>query len=128
MPDDGKTGLGLDPEVEGVLAYAFVWISGGLLLWLEKKDEEVRFHAAQSIVVFLPLNVLGAGTGALFPLLKGTSPALAFLAGVAFAVLVFLTILLWLFLMIRAWTNRPVKLPVAGEIALRMAKRGGQAA
>jgi len=40
------------------LAYLFGWLSGLVLLLLEKRDGVVRYHAAQSLVVFLTLSIL----------------------------------------------------------------------
>jgi uncharacterized membrane protein len=40
-----------------LLAYLFGWISG-LILLLVEKDDEIRHHAAQSFVVFFSLTIL----------------------------------------------------------------------
>ncbi len=44
-------------EMTAVLAYVFAW-PGGLLFLFISKDNFVKFHAAQSIVVFGLLNAL----------------------------------------------------------------------
>src|SRR5437588_2789365 len=51
------TTLGLDVRVERVLAYAFGWLSGIILFFLEK-NRNVRWHAAQSMVTFGSLSIL----------------------------------------------------------------------
>src|SRR5947207_15990072 len=51
------TTLGLDERLERVLAYAFGWVSGLILFFLEK-NRNVRWHAAQSIVTFGTLSIL----------------------------------------------------------------------
>jgi len=47
-----KTCLGLPQHITSVLAYALGLISGLIVLLLEKNNDAVRRHAAQSVVVF----------------------------------------------------------------------------
>ena len=49
---DGKTALGVPPNVAAALAYVLGWVSGLVVLLVEKEDRSVRYHAAQSILVF----------------------------------------------------------------------------
>jgi uncharacterized membrane protein len=37
--------------VSGLLAYLFGWVTGLVFFLIEKEHREVRFHAAQSILV-----------------------------------------------------------------------------
>ena len=46
----GSTGL--DSRAGLGLAYSAWWVTGALFLALERSDNQVRFHAAQSMVVF----------------------------------------------------------------------------
>ena len=49
------TSTGLGPTVAGAIAYLLGPITGGILLFLEKDNRFVRYHAAQSITVGLLL-------------------------------------------------------------------------
>lgn len=99
----GETSMGLDENVAGALCYAFGWITGLIFLVTEKKNSFVRFHAMQSIVVFLVLQVLG-----FIPLLN---------------LIVFpLILILWIFLMFKAYKGERFKLPVIGDFAEEQAK------
>ena len=49
---DALTTIGLPGRVAAPLAYAGWWITGALFWFLERRDLYVRFHAAQSCVVF----------------------------------------------------------------------------
>jgi hypothetical protein len=53
-PQDTGTSLGVDANLLGLLAYLFSIISGVLILVLEKRHAEVRFHAAQSVCIESP--------------------------------------------------------------------------
>ena len=44
--------LGPDPRVAAAIAYLAWWVSGGLVWLLERDRDEVRVHAAQSMIAF----------------------------------------------------------------------------
>jgi uncharacterized membrane protein len=52
------TTLGLPEWVERVLAYAGFWVSGLILLVLEKRNKRVRGHARTSLFIFGPLFLI----------------------------------------------------------------------
>jgi uncharacterized membrane protein len=102
---EGKTKLGLAQNVEALLAYALWFVSGFVLLIIEKENKFVRFHAMQSFVTFLLLAVVGWVAG-LVP----------FLGGIINYVLGFVQLALWILLMYKAYKGETYKLPVIGEI------------
>ena len=53
-----KTSTGLDNNVAAGLCYVFGWLSGLIFLLIEKEDQDVRFHAMQSVIVFGGLTLL----------------------------------------------------------------------
>lgn len=112
------TSIGIDPKIAGLLAYAFGWISGLVLYLVEKEHREVRFHAAQSILVslavialYVPLMVLG-----FIPVIG----LLAFLASILLGIAGFGV---WIYLMIQGFNLNHVKLPVVGAMAEEWASR-----
>jgi uncharacterized membrane protein len=54
-----ETSLGLSRKKAALLAYSAGWLSGLLVLWLEGQDRDTRWHAAQSVLGFGALTVLG---------------------------------------------------------------------
>src|SRR5262249_34352590 len=54
----GPTSTGVDARLAAVLGYAGWWITGLIFLFLERDNRAVRFHAAQSLVVFGGLSLL----------------------------------------------------------------------
>ena len=48
----GTTDTGIKPNVAALLAYLLGFVSGLVLILIEKNNKFVRFHAMQSIVVF----------------------------------------------------------------------------
>lgn len=57
------TSTGLAANVAGLLSYAGWWMTGIIFLVLEQKNDWVRFHAAQSIVVFGAVTIAQAVLG-----------------------------------------------------------------
>jgi uncharacterized membrane protein len=110
-----KTSLGLDENLEAALCYLFFWVSGLFFYFVEEKNKFIRFHAMQSILVFLPLMILAWIFGGFFGLFSyGTG--LYFLAWISwiFWALVFVV---WLVLMVKAYQMQKYKLPIVGDIA-----------
>ena len=57
-PASPPTSLGLSQEMAGALCYIYPWVSGVVMLILEKKNKTVKFHALQSVMVALPFMMI----------------------------------------------------------------------
>jgi len=111
-----KTKLGLDENIEGALCYVFFWITGIVFYILEDDNKFIRFHAMQSILVFLPLTILASLLGGFFGIGYFWGPGW-FIIWTVGTLLWILTIILWLVLMLKAYTGEKFKLPIVGDIA-----------
>ena len=70
VPPAGAAHPGLDPRVAAVVAYSAWWITGIAFLVVERADPAVRFHAAQSAIVFgLASLVVAVSYAAALPLM-----------------------------------------------------------
>ena len=112
------TSLGMNERLERVLAYAFGWVSGFILFFLEK-NRNVRWHAAQSMLTFGILSILMFAVNMLkgflawIPLLGSlTSAGL----GLLLSALWWITIILWVWLMIMAFVREDYRLPFIGDL------------
>jgi uncharacterized membrane protein len=108
------TSIGLNERIERVLAYSLGWVTGIIFFFLEK-NRNVRWHAAQSMVTFGLLSIvmfavsLLKGFLSFIPLLGWvTSAAL----GLLLTALWWVTIILWLWLMIMAFVREDYHLPI----------------
>jgi len=124
MSDHTRSGL---PEnIAALLSYVLGWITGLVFLLLDKRPY-VRFHAAQSIVVFLGLQILQAVLGSVFGMgwwFGGGGYWGAFTLGTLLLNLIsFLTLVLWIVLMLKAFQGVRFKVPLAGDIAESIARR-----
>ena len=101
------TALGIDENLEGVLCYFLGFITGILFLILEKDNKFIRFHAMQSTALFIPLFVIGFALSLTLVLL------------VLVPLLWLLELILWLFMMYKAYNREMYKLPIVGDFAAK---------
>ncbi len=105
-----KSSTGLNKNTAGALAYVLGPVTGVVFLILEK-DPYVRFHAMQSIVVFIGLFILQWVLGFTIILLPLVS-----LIGI-------LLFVLWLLMIYKAWQGEKWEVPVLGKIARQLAEK-----
>lgn len=112
---------GVDPRVASVLCYTVWWVTGLVFLVLERDDRGVRFHAAQSLVIFGAVSLVLLALAALsiaalvvwpqgYPLVQRVSE-LVWLGAVV----------LWIVLMLRVWRGERWRVPLAARLADRLA-------
>jgi uncharacterized membrane protein len=113
-----NTQPGLAENVAGLLCYALGWVTG-IIFFLIDKRPFVRFHAAQSIVVFGSLHVinivLAIVFGAGFMMMGGFG---AFGIGAAlYSLIGLVALILWILLMVKAYQHEKFEVPIAAGIA-----------
>jgi len=117
---------GLTENVAGLLCYALGWITG-LIFYLVDKRPFVRFHAAQSMVIFGGLNLLYFVFVRMFfgAFLVGGYGFFSFtgLFGLVLELAQLAAFVLWLVLMVKAYQGVRYKVPVVGDIAENIAGR-----
>ena len=100
------TSLGISQNVVGALAYLLGWVTGIGFLLIEKENSFVRFHAMQSVVVFVAFTIAS--------IIVGWLPVIG---GVLSSLLGFVGRFVWLFLMYQAYLGVRYKLPYTGDFA-----------
>ena len=98
--------LGVDENIAALLTYVLGWISGLVVILVEKENVFVRFHAMQSIIVFGALTILNV-------LLSNVLMFFLFLVPLVNLV----AVVLWILLMVKAYQGQKYKLPVVGDMA-----------
>lgn len=110
---------GLSENLAGLLSYVLGWITGVIFFIVDKRPY-VRFHAAQSIIVFLGLHILRSALAVMFGVgwLGGFGGWGFFsLGGLLLKLIGLLSLILWVVLMVKASQGVRFKLPLAGDIA-----------
>jgi uncharacterized membrane protein len=114
------TQSGLAENAAGALCYALGWITGLIFFFIDKRPY-VRFHAAQSIVVFGGLHILEIALGMFFGfgLFGGFGGGLVgFGLGTVIYMLISIgSLILWILLMVKAYQGQRFRVPIAANIA-----------
>jgi uncharacterized membrane protein len=104
-------------NVAGLLCYVLGWITGLIFYFVDKRPY-VRFHAAQSIVVFGGLHVIYFVVGAFVGFSLFSSGWTGFsMAWALYGVLDLVGFVLWILLMIKAYQGERFRVPVAADLA-----------
>jgi uncharacterized membrane protein len=113
MTPAASTQSGLSENVAGLLCYLLGWITG-LIFFLTDKRPFVRFHAAQSIVVFGGLMVIRIVLSMLF--ISGGLAGFSAGAGILWLVSI-VGLVLWILLMVKAYQGEKYRIPLAADLA-----------
>ena len=110
----------MSENLAATLSYALGWLTG-LIFYLVDKRPYVRFHAAQSIVVFGGLHILTFIIGAFFGLSILTGGFAGFSAGLAlYRILDLVALVLWVLLMVKAHQGERYRVPYAADWAEKL--------
>jgi uncharacterized membrane protein len=118
----------LQENVAGALCYLVGFITGILFLVLEpySKNPRVRFHAFQSIffhlawiVLWIAMTILQIVIHAVLPF--GLHLIVSLFSGLVFLVVWLGGLVLWVMLMVKAYNNSAIVLPVIGPLAQKQA-------
>ncbi len=113
-PENNISGLRLTPKVAAVLSYLLPPLSGIFFVLKEKEDAFVRFHAYQSILFGLVSYILYWIASISLPSLLGFHVE-KFVSAAA--------ILMWMFLMLKAFAGDEYELPYIGKIAREQSEK-----
>ena len=102
-----ETKIGLPKNTTAALSYVLGWLTGIVILLLEK-DPFIRFHAMQSVITFGTLTIL-----AMIP----------FVGLVLSPLIMILSFVLWLVLIFKAYQGEEFKLPVIGDFAKKQLEK-----
>ncbi len=107
-----RTGSGIQENLAGLLCYVLGWVTGIVFLVIEKENRFVRFHAAQSIVVF--------GTFTVVMIVLSFIPFVGWILNWLLSIAALIT---WVVLIYKAYQGQMVKVPIAGNIAENLTQK-----
>jgi uncharacterized membrane protein len=111
---------GLQENVAGLLCYIVGWVTGIIFLLIDKRPW-VKFHAAQSIVVFGGLTLIRIALVFMHGMMGGGVIGWGFLGLIGLAIWL-LGLVLWILLMVKAYQHETFRVPIAADIADGLAK------
>lgn len=112
----GTESTGLETNVAAALTYALGAVTGIIFLLIEKKDQEVRWNAGQSValtVALIGVSIVLAIVGAI--------PVIGLIAWLVSLLVSLGAFVLWVFLLVRTFQGNRVTLPVVGAYAQKIA-------
>jgi uncharacterized membrane protein len=112
--EEAETSLGTTQNASALLAYILDWVTGIVFLLIEKDNKFVRFHAMQSIMIFVPLTIASFVVG-----------FLPFVGALLSVIVQLATLIIWLFMMFQAFQGKRYKFPYAGDYAETQLKNMG---
>lgn len=126
------TNTGLDENVAGAICYVLGWVTGIIMYFVEADNESIRFHAAQSIVVFGGYTILIIGLGVIqsvivslaftgipgFGMLFGSLSAIF---GLVSMVVWVIGLVVWVYLLIKTYQGENPHVPGAVGLSKRLA-------
>ena len=104
VEEKNKSTSGVPQGIAGVICYFIPLVGGLVFLFLEKENKLVRFHAVQSILLWIVFLLVLA--------IFSWIPIIGWLIDIA-------VVVLWLFTMYQALMEREFMLPAIGGIAKR---------
>jgi uncharacterized membrane protein len=107
-----KSSTGLEANLAAMLCYAVGWVTGLIFFVIEKDSRFVKFHAMQSILVWIGLTVIWYAL-MMIPFI-GLMLSPFMLLGI---------LILWILLMVKAYNGEKFKMPFAGDIAEQQASK-----
>jgi uncharacterized membrane protein len=124
------TSTRLSARAEALLSYLFIWIGGLVFFVIERKNQFVRFAAAQSILFFGGLTIiyevlhLILGLLSVIPIIGLIFNLISFLIfGIIFPIIGIVVLLIWIYMMIQAYRGKTVRLPIISGFADSMVRR-----
>ena len=110
--NDKTCSTGLTQELSVLVIYLFGWLSGLIFLLVEKRNQMVRFHAMQSIVLSVGATVVVIGLNVLsiIPLLGPVFALTSILVSLG-------ALCVGIFIIYKNFNGENVRLPVIGDLA-----------
>ena len=107
---DKSSSLGTEEHIAIAISYALGWLTGLIVLLIEKENETVRYHAAQSIIVFGSVTILNI-----------ILPMVLFVLAIPFiGVINLLAVVLWVVFLVKALTQNPLKIGFISSYAEKL--------
>jgi uncharacterized membrane protein len=120
LEPDQPTSTGVEPRLAALLCYAAWWVSALVFLILEQRHRGIRFHAAQSLVLFGACSVVIALLSTLSVGMLMVSSTAFQAARLAVSLVWMLSVGLWLTLMLKTYRGETWRVPLAADVADRL--------
>jgi len=111
-----KSVFGLDENIAAMLAYLGIFVTGIIILILERENKTVRFAALQSTIFFIGAGVLSTVVGWLMFFISWVPFLGGLVSGLITGAISLGIFLMWIYLSYTAYKGEKYKIPVLGDI------------
>lgn len=120
IPNKPTTSTGIDPRLSGLLSYLVPPLTGIVFYLIEKQDDVVRWHAAQSIVFGVAWVIVWVAAQVLSTVFWSV-PILGWIAGVLVWVALGLGgFILWVLCLVKGYSGEKWRMPALAQFADRV--------
>jgi uncharacterized membrane protein len=112
----GKSALGLDANITALIGYP-IGLVALILIFIEKDNKWVRFHAFQSLLFWVAVTIIYVALGIFAGVFFAISSTLGFLMSSLIGLFGLVVLVGVIFLAYKAYQNEKFKLPVLGDMA-----------
>ncbi len=121
----GREGTGLTSNLASLLCYLVgpplpcIPLTGIIFLIIERQDEDVRFHAWQSVIMSASYILLLISLKIIAAIMGYMAGVLYFLVDLFVWILIPVTFVLWVVCMVKAYQGERWRIPVIGDVAAK---------
>lgn len=120
IPNKPTTSTGIDPRLSGLLSYLVPPLTGIVFYLIEKQDDVVRWHAAQSIVFGVAWVVAWVAVQVV-SIVFSVVPILGWLAGVLLWIAIGLGgFIVWVVCLVKGYSGEKWRMPGLAQFADRV--------
>ena len=121
QPPAGAQGTGLAPNIASLLCYICTPITGIIFLLIEKENNDVKFHAWQSLIFGLAYIALIIILEILAAILGMIASVLGIIVGFFIPIVMLAAFIVWIVCLVKSYQGERWRIPVLGDFAAKKA-------
>lgn len=122
-PPPAAQSSGMDPKLAGLLAYVIPPLTGIVFILIEKTNQVVRWHAAQSIVFGIAWIVLWVVFSVVSMVFSTVVPLIGMIVSLVIWLVIFVGgFVLWVICLIKGYSGKVWRMPLLAQFADKIVK------
>ncbi len=118
-PAGGTQGTGLAPNIASLLCYICAPITGIVFLLIEKENNDVKFHAWQSLVFGIAYIAIVIILEILAAILGMIASVLGIIVGFFIPIVMLAAFIVWVVCLVKAYQGERWRIPIIGDFAAK---------
>ncbi len=118
-PPAGSQGTGLAPNIASLLCYICAPITSIIFLLIEKENQDVKFHAWQSLIFGVAYIAIVIALEILAGIMGLIASVLGIIIGFFIPLVMLAAFVLWVVCLVKAYQGERWRIPVIGDFAAK---------